>query len=40
MSVRDNQLSRLQSELTSLGTERDKERAELEVVVLELQQQL
>lgn len=40
MSVRDNHLSRLQSELASLGEEREKERAELEVVVLELQQEL
>ena len=40
VSVRDNHLSRLQSELASLGEERERERAELEVVVLELQQEL
>ena len=40
VSVRDNQLSRIQLELTSLSEEREKERAELEVVILELQQQL
>ena len=40
VSVRDKQLSRIQLELTSLGEEREKERAELEVVILELQQQL
>ena len=40
VSVRDKQLSRIQSELTSLGEEREKERAQLEVVILELQQQL
>ena len=40
VSVRDNQLSRLQLELTSAGEERERERAELEVVILELQQQL
>ena len=40
VSVRDKQLSRIQLELTSLGEEREKERAQLEVVILELQQQL
>lgn len=38
--MRDNQLSRLQLELTSLGEEREKEKTELEVIILELQQQL
>ena len=40
VSVRDKQLARLQLELTSVGEEREKERAELEVVIIELQQQL
>ena len=40
VSVRDNQLARLQLELTSAGEERERERAQLEVVILELQQQL
>lgn len=40
VSVRDNQLSRLQSELASVSAERERERAELELVILELQQQL
>lgn len=38
--MRDNQLSRLQLELTSLAEEGDKQRAELEEIILELQQQL
>ena len=40
VSVRDKQLARLQLELTTAGEEREKERAELEVVIIELQQQL
>lgn len=40
VSVRDNQLSRLQSELASVNAERERERTELELVILELQQQL
>lgn len=40
VSVRDKQLARLQMELTTAGEEREKERAELEVVIIELQQQL
>lgn len=40
MSVRDKQLTRLQLELTAAGEEREKERGELEVVIIELQQQL
>ena len=38
--MRDNQLSRLQLELTSMGEEGERQRAELEGVILELQQQL
>lgn len=40
VSVRDKQLARLQLELTTAGEEREKERTELEVVIIELQQQL
>ena len=38
--MRDNQVAQLQVELTRCAEERERERAELELVVLELQKQL
>ena len=40
MSVRDKQLSSVRSELTSLSRESEKQKRELEDVVLELQKQM
>ena len=40
VSVRDTQLAKMQSELSSLSEENERLRKEMEGIVLELQQQL